>query len=140
MTDPRENDASRLTALLAAEQQALAMLDAIERAGFIAAGRTERAVEQDIYALAEKDFGVKTHWHKRIVRAGPNTVSIFSDNPPVREIAEDDIVFLDLGPVFEEWEADVGRTYVIGNDPGKHKLRADLETIFDALCGHFFAH
>src|SRR6201996_1821124 len=140
MTDPRENDASRLTALLAAEQQALAMLDAIERAGFIAAGRTERAVEQDIYALAERDFGVKTHWHKRIVRAGPNGLSIFSDNPPIHTIEADDMVFLDLGPVFEDWEADVGRTYVVGDDPRKHKLCADLAAIFEALRQHFDAH
>jgi Xaa-Pro dipeptidase len=132
-------DETRLDALLAAERKAEALFSAIEADGLIAAGRNERDIERDIFALAEKDFGVKTHWHKRIVRAGPNTVSIFSDNPPVREIGEDDIVFLDLGPVFEEWEADVGRTYVIGNDPAKHKLCADLETIFNALCRHFFA-
>jgi hypothetical protein len=29
----------------------------------------------------------------------------------VRIIAPDDTVYLDLGPVFSEWEADVGRTY-----------------------------
>jgi hypothetical protein len=36
-------------------------------------------------------------------------------------------VFFDFGPVFEEWEADVGRTYVIGNDSLKHKLKKDIE-------------
>src|SRR6201996_2991817 len=137
MTDPRENDASRLTALLAAEQQALAMLDAIERAGFIAAGRTERAVEQDIYALAERDFGVKTHWHKRIVRAGPNGLSIFSDNPPIHTIEADDMVFLDLGPVFEDWEADVGRSYAVGDDPRKHALCRELPIQFERVKQRF---
>jgi Xaa-Pro dipeptidase len=129
-------DDMRLAALLAAEKKADALFDAIEADGLIAAGRSEREIERDIFALAETDFGVKTHWHKRIVRAGANTVAIFSDNPPIRTVEADDIVFLDLGPVFEDWEADVGRTYVIGGDPGKHKLRADLETIFDALCHH----
>lgn len=141
MTDPTQmTDASRLAALLVAEKWADAMLDAIERAGFIAAGRTEREVEQDIYALAARDFGVETHWHKRIVRSGPNGLSIFSDNPPIREIEADDMVFLDLGPVFEHWEADVGRTYVVGDDPLKHKLCADLATIFDALSRYFDDH
>lgn len=141
MTDSlHEKDASRLAALLAAEQRALAMLDAIERAGLIAAGRTEREIEQDIYTLAKQDFGVETHWHKRIVRSGPNGLSIFSDNPPIREIEADDMVFLDLGPVFERWEADVGRTYVVGDDPRKHKLCADLESIFEALGRHFNGH
>jgi hypothetical protein len=41
--------------------------------------------------------------------AGINTLRISSENPPVRDIAEDDCVFLDLGPVLGEWEADVGR-------------------------------
>lgn len=29
--------------------------------------------------------------------------------------------------MFEDWEADVGRTYVIGNDPKKIKLMNDVE-------------
>ncbi|HEY6464339.1 MAG TPA: M24 family metallopeptidase, partial [Candidatus Acidoferrales bacterium] len=42
----------------------------------------------------------------------------------------DDILFLDLGPVFEDWEADFGRTFVLGNDPLKHKLRNDVGQAF----------
>ena len=133
-------DDIRLAALLEAEKKAEAMFDAIEARGLIAAGRSEREIEQDIFALAERDFGVTVHWHKRIVRAGLNTVSIFAENPPVREVEADDIVFLDLGPVFKQWEADVGRTYVIGGDPRKLALRADLETVFDALADHLHRH
>lgn len=122
-----------LSALLEAERKAEAMFDAIEAKGLIAPGRSEHEIERDIFALAEREFGVTVHWHKRIVRAGANTVAIFAENPPIRTVEEDDIVFLDLGPVFEQWEADVGRTYVIGDDPRKHELCADLETIFDSL-------
>ena len=39
----------------------------------------------------------------------------------------DDILFIDFGPIFEEWEADFGRTFVIGNDPYKLKLKNDIE-------------
>jgi hypothetical protein len=35
-----------------------------------------------------------------------------------------------LGPVFEAWEADFGGTFVLGDDPAKHKLRADTENAF----------
>ncbi|WP_044559968.1 M24 family metallopeptidase [Azospirillum sp. B4] len=134
------SDNARLAALMAAEAKAMALLDAIETRGLIAPGRTERAVERDIYALAEAEFGVAHHWHKRIVRAGANTVSVFSDNPPVRAIGADDLVFLDLGPVFEEWEADVGRTYVLGDDPEKHRLVHDLDRVFTMLARHFHDH
>jgi Xaa-Pro aminopeptidase len=115
----------------------MTLLDAIESAGLIAPGRTERDVERDIYALAERSFGVKQHWHKRIVRSGINTLRIASEDPPVLEIAADDTVFLDLGPVFGEWEADVGRTYVMGGDVHKHRLCQDLGRIFDEL-KHYF--
>lgn len=132
-------EAVRTAGLVEAERKALALLDAIEAAQLIAPARTEREVEQDIYALAERAFGIERHWHKRIVRAGPNTLAIARDNPPVRTISEDDIVFLDLGPVFEVWEADVGRTYAIGNDPLKHALCTALPLQFEAVRAHFRA-
>ena len=64
------------------------------------------------------------------MRAGRNTLAPYDENPPDLTVAEDDVVFLDLGPVFEEWEADFGRTFVVGNDPLKHKLRRDIEDGF----------
>ena len=54
------------------------------------------------------------------MRAGANSVTIAGDNPPVRIIEADDIVYVDLGPVFEAWEADIGKSYVLGSDPRKH--------------------
>jgi len=129
-----------IDALLEAEHKAKALLDAIEEAGLIAPRRTERMVEQDIYALAESTFGVQKHWHKRIVRSGINTLCVAADDPPILEIAADDTVFIDLGPVFDEWEADVGRTYALGSDPRKHKLCADLEPMFENLKQYFDDH
>jgi Xaa-Pro dipeptidase len=131
---------ARLAELLAAEKKAQALFDAIESAGLITAGRTERMVEKDIYALAEQSFGVTRHWHKRIVRSGINTLCIAADDPPVLAIGVDDTVFIDLGPVFDEWEADVGRTYVVGDDPQKQKLCRDLPVMFDAIHQHFHDH
>ena len=126
--------------LLAAEQKADALLEAIEAHRLVRPGRLETEVDRDIYALAAETFGVEKHWHKRIVRTGPNTVCVFNEDPPVREIAADDTVFLDLGPVFGEWEADVGRTYAMGDNPERHRLCRDLPRIFDALKQHFDDH
>ncbi|KAG6023210.1 hypothetical protein E4U40_004104 [Claviceps sp. LM458 group G5] len=75
-------------------------------------------------------FGIKTHWHKRVVRSGLNTLCPFEKNPNVRVIEEDDILFADLGPVFEAWEADFGRTFVPGSDVRKLKLRDALEPMW----------
>ena len=136
MTDTHD---PAFAARAAAERKALALLDAIEAAGLIAAGRTELAVERDIFTIAARDFGVTEHWHDRVVRAGINTLCVAGETAPDRTIGADDIVFLDLGPVFGGWEADVGRSYAIGGDPAKHALCADLPTVFDAVKARFDA-
>lgn len=115
------------------------LFTAIEAGGLVATGRSERDIERDIYDLALERFGVEKHWHKRIVRAGPNTLSTATDNPPVRVVGPDETVYVDLGPVFDEWEGDVGRTYLMGNDPAKAKLIADLERIFGIGQQHYRA-
>jgi Xaa-Pro dipeptidase len=93
-------------------------------------GATEAQINEDVYALAREMYGIDRYWHKRIVRAGRNTLAPYDENPPDLTVAEDDIVFLDLGPVFEEWEADFGRTFVVGSDPVKRKLCRDIEEGF----------
>lgn len=128
----------RRAALVAAEQRAETLFNEIEKRELVRPGRTEREIELDIYALALRQFGVEKHWHKRIVRAGANTLTIAADNPPVRDIEENDIVYLDLGPVFEEWEADLGRTYVLGDHPGAPLVEA-LPVVFDRVQSHYQA-
>src|SRR5471030_6736 len=91
-------------------------------------------------ALAAGDFGVEKHWHKRIVRSGPNSVTTAGDHPPVRDIAADDIVYLDLGPVFEGWEADIGKSYALGGDARKTALVTELPRQFNRLQQHFRAN
>jgi len=130
------DDQARFAKLIAAEERALAMLAAIEAAGFVAPGRTEGEVDAAIAALAEREFGIARHWHKRLVRTGPNTLCVFSDTPDERTIEADDTVYLDLGPVFEEWEADVGQTYAVGNDSARHALIAALPEMFEEVCAH----
>ena len=133
------SEQERRAALLAAEAKALALIDAIETNQLVVAGRTERDVEQDIYTLAKERFGVEKHWHKRIVRSGSNTLTTATENPAVRTIELGDTVYVDLGPVFEEWEADIGRTYLMGDDPIKSRLIDDLERIFKLSQAHFHA-
>ncbi|MGA2994893.1 M24 family metallopeptidase [Bradyrhizobium sp.] len=138
MKQEKETPSDRRAALVSAEQRASTLFDEIERRGLVRAGRTERDVEQEIYAIALQQFGVEKHWHKRIARAGANTLTLAADNPPVRNIERDDIVYLDLGPVFEDWEADLGRTYILGNHPGAPLVEA-LPVIFDRVQSHYHA-
>jgi Xaa-Pro dipeptidase len=122
----------RATELLEAQSRAEALFHEVEARGLIRPGITESGLNADIYALAKEMYGISTYWHKRIVRAGKNTLLPYDDNPPDLTLQEDDILFLDLGPVFEEWEADFGRTFVLGSDPIKLKLRDDVGLAFAA--------
>jgi Xaa-Pro dipeptidase len=133
---PLVEDARRAQ-LEAAQSKALGLFDAIEREGLVRSGVSERQIEDEIGELAAKEFGVEKHWHRRIVRAGPNTITIAGDNPPVRALEADDIVYVDLGPVFEAWEADIGRSYVLGGDPQKQKLVSDLPRLFERVQAHY---
>ena len=117
--------------LLAAQIKAEALFAEIVAAGLVSAGKLESELTAEIHALAQTRFGVRRHWHKRIARSGPNTLLTYHDGDSDRRIGNDDIVYLDLGPVFEAWEADFGRTYVVGSDPDKHRLVGDLADAFN---------
>ena len=126
--------------LVQAERKAIRLFEEVTRRGLIEPGATEKQVSDRVRDLGAELFGTDRHWHKRVVRSGPNTLAPYAQNPPDRTIDADDIVFLDFGPIFAEWEADVGRTYVLGDDPVKARLRDDLPKIFDAGRRHFREH
>jgi Xaa-Pro dipeptidase len=132
-----KTQSDRATALLQAQQKANELFQSVEKQGLIRANVLESRLNQEIYDLAAQMFGISTYWHKRIVRAGRNTLAPYDENPPDLTVGEDDILFLDLGPVFEEWEADFGRTFVLGSDPVKLKLRDDISKAFIAGKEHF---
>src|SRR5262245_14791462 len=108
MADEQE----RARRLLEAQAQAAALFAAVGDEGIIREGVSESEASAAIRALAAERFGMPRHWHKRIVRSGPNTLRPYQDNPPDRRMTADDIAFADFGPIFEGWEADFGRTWV----------------------------
>jgi|HubBroStandDraft_5_1064220.scaffolds.fasta_scaffold00246_16 Xaa-Pro dipeptidase len=121
---------ARVSSLLDAQNKAQRLFAEVKEQNLIRPGQSETAINESIYTLAQKIYGITRYWHKRIVRAGRNTLQPYDENPPDLKVADDDVVFLDLGPVFEDWEADFGRTYVVGSDPLKLKLCRDIEEAF----------
>src|SRR5271168_3947439 len=125
-----QSEEALVAGLLDAQRKAEALFAEIQAQSLIRPGAKESEINESIYALAGSMYGISRYWHKRIVRAGRNTLAPYDENPPDLAVGEDDIIFLDLGPVFEEWEADFGRTFVIGTDPVKLKLRDDIGKAF----------
>ncbi len=123
--------------LLNAEANAANLFTIAEERGYITSGQSEKELNNKMYALAEELFGIKKFWHKRIVRAGANTLLPYAENPPDLILQADDILFFDFGPVFEQWEADFGRTYVLGKDAHKLKLQQDVESAWHQAHKYF---
>lgn len=123
-----------------AEAKAAELFVVAEQRNLIRPGIKEKQLNQEMYDLAFELFGIKKYWHKRIVRTGKNTLLPYAENPEDLTIQEDDILFFDFGPVFEEWEADFGRTYVLGQDPRKMRLREDVAKAWAEGKQYFDAH
>ena len=121
---------SREDHLWTAQLRAEALFEAVLVRGLIRPGVLESELSDEIHELARDSFGLRRHWHRRIVRSGPNTMLTYFDDPPDRRLEEDDMAYLDFGPVFGDWEADVGRTYVLGSDSRKHGLVRDIGEAF----------
>ena len=143
MSTPVDEDL-RARRLTEAEERAEELFAEVSRRGLIAPGRSESAVSDAVRDLAAELHGTSRFWHKRVVRSGENTLQPYRENPPDREIGADDIVFVDLGPIYgppgsPDWEADLGRTHVLGDDPHKHRLAADLDRVWAAAAAHFRA-
>ncbi|MFT3871418.1 MAG: M24 family metallopeptidase [Nocardioides sp.] len=132
-------DTDRIADLRDAEAKASQLFDEVIARGLVVPGKGERELSDEVRDLANQMYGVRRFWHKRIVRAGVNTLEPYRSNPPDRKLDEDEILFFDFGPIFEEWEADFGRTYVLGDDPVKHRMAGDLPVIWERARQHFLS-
>lgn len=120
-----------------ANQKAIALFHALEQRQLIQPGLSEKELNRLVYDLAFELFGIQKYWHKKIVRCGKNTLLPYRENPPELTLGENDIVFFDFGPIFDDWEADIGRTFVTGSDPQMHKLAKDIASAWDEGKAYF---
>ncbi len=81
-----DDERTRAARLVAAQAKAARLFAEIEARGLVAPGEEERAVSDRGRDLANEMFGTTRHWHKRIVRSGPNTLMPYRENPPDRAI------------------------------------------------------
>lgn len=87
-------------------------------------------------------LGVKRHWHPPHVRVSRNTTCIYkAEGEKGLALGNDDICFLDIGPVFRleqfgglEYEGDVGDTRVVGNAPAMKRCADTARALFHEGC------
>jgi methionyl aminopeptidase len=100
-------------------------------------------VEEDAAAAARdilSTYGMRKGWHRVIVRVGPNTTKDFeAQSEKGVVLGENDIFFVDIGPIYGDTEGDAGDTFVVGDDPEHHKAKADVRAIWDDVRAHWFS-
>lgn len=81
--------------------------------------------------------GITKQWHAPKLRFGPNTLLNFGDVSAEYTLKENDIFFIDIGPVINEHEADFGETFYLGNNPEHKKICASQRSVFDEVRNHW---
>lgn len=93
-------------------------------------------IEEDAVALMRRSLkaaDMLRGWHGIHVRFGRNTLKNFGDaSEPGVVLGENDIFFIDIGPVWREHEGDAGATFAVGEDAEMHRATRDVKAIFDA--------
>jgi hypothetical protein len=96
-------------------------------------------VEEDAVEMAKdvlSSLDMLQGWHGVFVRFGSNTLKTFgADSDPGIVLGTDDIFFLDIGPIWKQWEGDGGETFVVGSDAEMKRAQIDVETLFHAVRG-----
>lgn len=75
--------------------------------------------------------GVEKKWHPTKFRIGSNTTRSFREKSEEGVVLkEDDLFFIDIGPVFDGHEGDYGETFVTSNNPDYLKIKKASEDVF----------
>lgn len=94
-------------------------------------------LEEDANALVVatlQNMGATKSFHKPYIRFGANTIKTFgADSEPGIRLGEDDIYFIDVGPVWDGYEGDAGSTFTTGNNSDYVRCALDARNIFDAV-------
>lgn len=96
--------------------------------------------EDDAHELYQKicvKHGVEKNWHPAKLRFGPNTLKTFKEVSDPYTLQDEDIFYVDIGPVVDGHEADYGETFTIGSN-FEHRHVADTsKKLFDEVSAYW---
>jgi Xaa-Pro aminopeptidase len=103
-----------------------------ELSSFITPGMTEEDAHAQYKNLCKK-YAVEKQWHPPKIRFGPNTLKHFKEPSDPYQLQEEDLFFIDIGPVIEGHEADYGESFVIGNQFEHKQITQASKTVFEEV-------
>ena len=102
-----------------------------EISSFLKPGISEGKARIKAQEIFEK-YEIKKSWHKPYIYFGTNTILTFMDKPKEEKILqEEDIAFIDIGPIIDDIEGDAGHTFVFGKNLRFCNLKSQSENIFN---------
>ncbi len=109
----------------------------LEAAAQMKPGATEAQAKALIQEIQTRR-GAPKSWHPPQIRFGENTCLAFGVSAVNKEpLKKDDIFFFDIGPIYQEHEGDVGRTFCVGENPEMKKCASDVEKIWHEVREHW---
>lgn len=94
---------------------------------------------KELARQALKDLDMRRGWHHIIVRCGPNTTKDFMEcSEPDIVLRDNDIFFVDIGPIYGDFEGDAGDTFVLGDDPDHLRAQRDVHEIWEIVRARWF--
>ncbi len=98
--------------------------------------------EEEAKAIAREtlqSMEMRRGWHHIILRCGPNTTKDFMERSEPRVVlGDDDIFFVDIGPIYGDTEGDAGDTFVLGSDPEHLRAKREVRQIWDQVREEWF--
>lgn len=100
-----------------------------ELAASLRPGMTEADAHR-IYKELSQKHEIQKQWHPAKLRMGPNTLKTFREESLPYVLQDEDIFFVDIGPVIEGHEADYGDTFTIGSEFGHKHIAEAARKVF----------
>lgn len=95
-------------------------------------GISEGEARKEALKLYEK-YGITKNWHNPYIYFGTNTILTFKDKAKEELVLEkEDIAYIDIGPIIDGVEGDIGHTLVFGNNTLFKELKYQSEKIFNS--------
>jgi methionine aminopeptidase len=96
--------------------------------------------EDDAYLLYKNicsKYPIEKQWHPPKIRFGPNTICNFKDQSAPYTLQEEDIFYIDIGPVIDGHEADYGETFTVGDIYEEKNIAYTSKKIFEEVSNYW---
>lgn len=109
---------------------------AFELSSHIRPGMREEEAHVYYKNLCQK-HDVSKNWHPPKIRFGPNTLKNFKETSEPVVLKDEDIFFIDIGPVVDGHEADYGETFAVGASFDHKHIADTAKKVFDEVAVHW---